>query len=314
MELTPKSYRAELLWKKVTEKFDTFAKDSFDEATFKKYHLPLKGFDIEITGPLYRYFYKQVTGKNEEPVSDVNEIMRKNSFDRQLQSPLKGSMNTSTLDMYSKFVGYKSFDDFAEQNPINIENLSQKNNKSKNYLWALLIIPLIVLGLYFIFKANNRNETERLLPFEEEKKVYEFVENAIAAEFKTYQKCPAIDTSLLSKFYDKHCDDYWAPIFRVLTMHNKKKLTIANAGNKSGYKLDKKEIIASSIDTITVRTVESWDLLWYKPEIMQYDSAQIRKNVFFNTYKIVRNRERFKVVSVKMDSLHRKYDWKKYIQ
>jgi predicted DNA-binding transcriptional regulator AlpA/competence protein ComGC len=154
----------------------------------------LKSRILESYQKSYPYFqgsWKSFSSKDISQLIDLIEVQLKEKVsEKWIYTHLKPETNEKLprkdmLDIFSRFVGFESWDEFVFKNSIENSEISGNTPKSKkkNTLWLLVFIPIIVL-LVSIFAFKNqkkvitlKNEITKQPIKEGEIEVYQISEN-----------------------------------------------------------------------------------------------------------------------------------------
>ncbi len=174
-------------------------------------------------------------------------------------------VKTSTLDLFSMYLGYERFSDFIKKNKkkaiLRKENKLINTKKSKKINRKVLSIGIIVIFILLIswkdFPVNNSNE---YLKAKEE--ITTVINKAAQLEFNLYKSLPdAKDSIKLSSYFTTDgsaTSNIKGYVDNV--MNKKRKLRIPG----SFFYIENMEITNISDAEAIVKTTEKWRLLWYK--------------------------------------------------
>ncbi len=199
-----------------------------------------KGEKIKIVGPesIYRYFKQK-------------EISHAKDY---------------TLEMLSKYLGYKSWGNFQQLNQKKIESQLQNANNQTNpnitvqkqisknkWLKAPLsaIAIIFLIGLLFKFCKKEEKVDFRSL-----------IENANQVEFDAYQASPRIDTSKLDSFFTSNG---MARIDITGSLYSLSERGATLLTPPSSFSILEFQLEHETNNEIKIHTKEKWKLLWCYP-------------------------------------------------
>lgn len=254
-----------LLYNKVLDKVERFYFNQLDQNPDFSGNFEEDRIKDSFGRILKEYFEKETKIKNPLNHRTILNI---------INSGLAVNVRPSTLDVLSKFVGYEDYAGF-------IKDANKESSWKKS--WFYYAIPIILLAALLFYK-NNKSQ---------KKDLFELIELANEAQFKSFQALPEIDLKDLKKYYTIDGSAY--PVIENILKRSTQLNRVINlpADNPSYYNIHQLQVISKKPKRVLIESTEHWYLRWYSLETHEY----IKKYDVSNTqiYSIIKENGIWKI-------------------
>ncbi len=107
--------------------------------------------------------------------------------------------------------------------------------------------------------------------------ILEVVEKAVAAEYRSYQRLPELDSKSLEKYFSTDGPAF-KRIFHILQLHISKGWIVSNKWNPSTYQIIESKVTKLDKNIAEVNSKEYWYLRWFDPKINDYPTIYDQLN------------------------------------
>jgi hypothetical protein len=208
-----------------------------------------------------------------------------------LRSGFSANAQISTLNNFSRFVGYNDFDTFCAQNPL-AEKLpkpiiieSQKVIKSyKNWALGMPLAAVMAFGAWFFWPKENTDET----------KIRTLIKTANHAQFEAFKSCPDCDMASMKPYYLEEGSAY-KYLAAALQNVQKDQRTIGQPkDNPSYFSIEEIYEVKITGTEAVARTAEFWLLKWYDTKQKKYSKKYEVANK--QSYKMLKQKGVWKIL------------------
>jgi hypothetical protein len=199
-----------------------------------------------------------------------------NRFDKNL-----GGDSISSLDAYSRYLGFDSFEDFS--NKFSIQKTPKSSNKYKKAALVMFTFLVSIIILFFTF----------ISPTLEKKAIKNLIIKANEVQFEAYK---SLDTLNIITYYHPEGSAYKAIVTLIkINQQNSRRICFPSE-NPSFQKVFTCEVESLKGNKAIVKTTEHWFLKWFDTDLKKYVVSYDEKNDQLyelikedNTWRIMHN-------------------------